>query len=145
MQLPVLHLMFVRAQNRWDMEGEFHSSAVVWSFSCFVCAGLMQIGGQEHFYLETNASLVVPGEGGSMEIFASTQNPTKTQDFCARVCGLDKNKVIFRCLLVLLVCTPSRILILSHPPPPPEEGLKLDVSPYQSRTTLIYWLRKGLV
>ena len=28
-----------------------------------------------------------------MEIFASTQNPTKTQNFCAKVCGVDKNKV----------------------------------------------------
>lgn len=52
-----------------------------------------QIGGQEHFYLETNATLAVPGEAGSMEIFASTQNPTKTQNFCAKVCGVDKNKV----------------------------------------------------
>lgn len=52
-----------------------------------------QIGGQEHFYLETNASLAVPGEGGSMEVFASTQNPSKTQELCAKVCGVDRNKV----------------------------------------------------
>lgn len=70
---------------------------------------LIQIGGQEHFYLETNASLVVPGEGGSMEIFASTQNPTKTQDFCARVCSLDRNKVvIFASLFVVVVVVCSR-------------------------------------
>lgn len=52
-----------------------------------------QIGGQEHFYLETNATLAVPGEAGSIEVFSSTQNPTKTQNFCAKVCGVDKNKV----------------------------------------------------
>ena len=53
----------------------------------------VQIGAQEHFYLETNATLAVPGENGSLEIFASTQNPTKTQALCASVCGVDQNKV----------------------------------------------------
>ncbi len=38
------------------------------------------MSGQEHFYLETNASLVVPGkEDDEIEITASTQNPTETQ------------------------------------------------------------------
>ncbi|CAN0411520.1 unnamed protein product [Pylaiella littoralis] len=72
-----------------DVEGALSAADVV-------AEGELTIGGQEHFYLETNASLVVPGEAGSMEIFASTQNPTKTQDFCASVCGLDKNKVVCR-------------------------------------------------
>jgi xanthine dehydrogenase/oxidase len=37
------------------------------------------MGGQEHFYLETNACLVVPKpEDGEMEIFASTQNANET-------------------------------------------------------------------
>ncbi|CBJ27195.1 conserved unknown protein [Ectocarpus siliculosus] len=61
-----------------------------------VVEGEMAIGGQEHFYLETNATLAVPGEAGSLEVFASTQNPTKTQDFCSKVCGIDKNKVVCR-------------------------------------------------
>ena len=56
----------------------------------------MQIGAQDHFYLETNTSMAVPGEGSSLEVFASTQNPAKTQDFCAKVCGVDKNKVRWR-------------------------------------------------
>lgn len=56
----------------------------------------MRLGGQEHFYLETNATLACPGEDGAMEIFASTQNPTKTQNFCAYVCGLPANKVVCR-------------------------------------------------
>jgi xanthine dehydrogenase/oxidase len=38
--------------------------------------GVARISGQEHFYLETNASLAVPGEDDEMEIIASTQNPT---------------------------------------------------------------------
>ena len=34
---------------------------------------------QEHFYLETQASLVVPKDSGEIEMFVSTQNPHKTQ------------------------------------------------------------------
>ena len=42
--------------------------------------GEVHIGGQEHFYLETNATLAVPkNEDGEMELFVSTQNPTETQ------------------------------------------------------------------
>ena len=38
------------------------------------------MGGQEHFYLETNACLAVPkGEDGEMELFVSTQNANETQ------------------------------------------------------------------
>ena len=39
-----------------------------------VLEGGIHIGGQEHFYLETQACLVVPkGENGEMEIFSSAQ------------------------------------------------------------------------
>ena len=38
------------------------------------------MGGQEHFYLETNVTLAVPrGEDGEMELFVSTQSASKTQ------------------------------------------------------------------
>jgi xanthine dehydrogenase/oxidase len=45
----------------------------------YVFTGTARMGGQEHFYLETNACLVVPNpEDGAMEIFASTQNANET-------------------------------------------------------------------
>ena len=45
-----------------------------------VVEGVVSMGGQEHFYLETHASLAVPrGEDGEMELFVSTQNPAETQ------------------------------------------------------------------
>jgi len=44
-----------------------------------VLEGGIHIGGQEHFYLETQACLVVPKEDGEMEIFSSTQHPTSIQ------------------------------------------------------------------
>jgi xanthine dehydrogenase/oxidase len=37
--------------------------------------GVTRIGGQEHFYLETNASLVIPNkEDKTFEVWSSTQN-----------------------------------------------------------------------
>jgi xanthine dehydrogenase/oxidase len=59
-----------------------------------VVEGEMRVGGQEHFYLETNCTMAVPGEDGSLELHASTQAPTKTQNFCASVCGVPANKVV---------------------------------------------------
>jgi xanthine dehydrogenase/oxidase len=44
-----------------------------------VFTGVTRMGGQEHFYLETQAVVVVPKpENGEMEVYASTQNPTET-------------------------------------------------------------------
>ncbi len=59
--------------------------------------GSGQSGQQEHFYLETNASLVIPGDGDQLEIITSSQNMMKTQNFCASVCGLPANKVVAKC------------------------------------------------
>lgn len=65
--------------------------------SDYVFTGTVRMGGQEHFYLETNACLVVPKpEDGEMEIFASTQNTTETQTFAARACDVAFNKVVVR-------------------------------------------------
>lgn len=44
-----------------------------------VFTGVARMGGQEHFYLETNACVVVPKpEDGEIEVFSSTQNPSET-------------------------------------------------------------------
>lgn len=62
-----------------------------------VFTGTVRMGGQEHFYLETNACLAVPSpEDGAMEIFASTQNANETQVFAARTCDVAANKVVVR-------------------------------------------------
>ncbi|RDA89949.1 hypothetical protein CP533_0288 [Ophiocordyceps camponoti-saundersi (nom. inval.)] len=62
-----------------------------------VFTGTVRMGGQEHFYLETQACLVVPKpEDGEMDIFASTQNANETQVFASRVCDVQANKVVVR-------------------------------------------------
>ena len=55
--------------------------------------GQFHIGGQEHFYLETQIALVIPGEDQSLQVFSSTQNPTEVQKLVAQVMGLTMNKV----------------------------------------------------
>ncbi|KAG9239304.1 xanthine dehydrogenase [Amylocarpus encephaloides] len=56
--------------------------------------GTTRIGGQEHFYLETNAALVVPHiEDGGMEVWSSTQNTMETQEFVSQVTGMPSNRI----------------------------------------------------
>ena len=60
-----------------------------------VFEGITRMGGQEHFFLETNACLAIPKpEDGEMEIWSSTQNPTETQAYVARVTGVQANKIV---------------------------------------------------
>lgn len=51
-------------------------------------------GGQDHFYLESQAALVVPGEFGQLTVHSSTQNPSEVQDVIAHLLGLPINKVV---------------------------------------------------
>ena len=41
--------------------------------------GRLEVGGQEHFYLEGHAAMAVPGDGDEMTIHASTQHPSEIQ------------------------------------------------------------------
>lgn len=56
-------------------------------------SGSAHIGGQEHFYLETQISSVVPTEDGGMIVFTSSQNPTEIQKLVAEVLGVSFNNV----------------------------------------------------
>lgn len=55
--------------------------------------GELEIGGQEHFYLETQVSSVLPTEEGGVQVFCSTQNPTEIQKLVASVLGITMNQV----------------------------------------------------
>lgn len=41
--------------------------------------GTMEVGGQEHFYLEGQVALALPQEAGDMHVHSSTQHPTEIQ------------------------------------------------------------------
>lgn len=51
------------------------------------------MGGQEHFYFETNATLAVPHDNDII-LYSSTQNASKTQKIVSNVLGLPMNRVV---------------------------------------------------
>ncbi|QLE97911.1 xanthine dehydrogenase molybdopterin binding subunit [Neptunomonas phycophila] len=57
-------------------------------------SGELHIGGQEHFYLESQVASVMPTEDGGMIVYSSTQNPTEVQKLVAEVIGVPMNKVV---------------------------------------------------
>ncbi len=56
-------------------------------------SGRIYIGGQEHFYLESQAALSVPGEDGDVTVHCSSQHPSEIQHTVAKVMGLPNNAV----------------------------------------------------
>lgn len=50
--------------------------------------GDFECGGQEHFYLESQASIVYPLENGQLEVHSSSQHPTETQHLVAEAVGI---------------------------------------------------------
>lgn len=55
--------------------------------------GRVTIGGQEHFYLEGQVALAVPGEDGDVTIHCSSQHPSEIQHTVAKVLGLANHAV----------------------------------------------------
>jgi xanthine dehydrogenase large subunit len=56
-------------------------------------AGELRCGGQDHFYLEGQIALAVPGEAADMQVWSSTQHPTEVQHGVAHLLGLPFNAV----------------------------------------------------
>jgi xanthine dehydrogenase large subunit len=56
-------------------------------------AGQIEVGGQEHFYLEGQVALALPQEGGDMVIHSSTQHPTEVQHKVAHALHLPMSAV----------------------------------------------------
>ncbi len=64
-----------------------------WADCDVVVEGRADTAGQEHLYLETQAALAIPEEGGRIKVWSSTQAPTAVQRITARVLGLPMNLV----------------------------------------------------
>lgn len=63
-----------------------------------VAEGELFMGGQEHFYLETQAAIAHLDEAGGVHVESSTQHPSETQEIVARVLDLPKNQVVVQSL-----------------------------------------------
>uniref|UniRef100_A0A8C7RBF0 Aldehyde oxidase 5 n=1 Tax=Oncorhynchus mykiss TaxID=8022 RepID=A0A8C7RBF0_ONCMY len=52
------------------------------------------LGGQEHFYMETQGLIAVPkGENGELELFVASQHSAYTQEVVGITLGIDSNKI----------------------------------------------------
>ncbi|MGO4104812.1 xanthine dehydrogenase molybdopterin binding subunit [Leifsonia sp. YAF41] len=80
-----------RTVSRGDAEAAMGSAA--WVFE-----GVTEIGGQEHFYLETQASLAEVDTEGQVFVQCSTQHPTEAQSIVAHVLGRGDNAVTVQSL-----------------------------------------------
>ncbi|MBR9883152.1 MAG: xanthine dehydrogenase molybdopterin binding subunit [Oceanospirillales bacterium] len=93
---PVLSVEQALEQEHFVSEPHTHKrgdSATALASAKHRISGRAHIGGQEHFYLETQISSVVPTEDGGMIVFTSSQNPTEVQKLVAEVLGVSFNKV----------------------------------------------------
>lgn len=55
--------------------------------------GRLNIGGQDHFYLEGHISLALPGEDDDVHVHCSTQHPSEVQHNVAKVLGVASHSV----------------------------------------------------
>jgi xanthine dehydrogenase molybdopterin-binding subunit B len=60
-------------------------------------AGEFALGGQDHFYLETNAAWAEVGEDGTIFLSSSTQHPSEVQHIVAHVLALPMHSVVVEC------------------------------------------------
>uniref|UniRef100_A0A8D2KW05 Aldehyde oxidase 1 n=1 Tax=Varanus komodoensis TaxID=61221 RepID=A0A8D2KW05_VARKO len=60
-----------------------------------ILEGEFHIGGQSHFYMETQSVLVVPkGEDKEMDVYTSTQHPAYVQEMVASCLGIPDNRIM---------------------------------------------------
>ena len=57
-------------------------------------SGRMSVGGQEHFYLESQIAMAIPGEDDEVAIHVSTQHPTEVQHMVAHVLAVPASAVV---------------------------------------------------
>jgi xanthine dehydrogenase large subunit len=59
--------------------------------------GTLEVGGQEHFYLEGQVAYVLPQEQGQWLVYTSTQHPGEVQHWVAHALGIDNHRVVVEC------------------------------------------------
>jgi len=60
-------------------------------------SGTLEVGGQEHFYLEGQVAYVLPQEQNQWLVHSSTQHPGEVQHWVAHALGLDNHAVRVEC------------------------------------------------
>ena len=63
------------------------------SKSKYKLSGNFEIGGQDHFYLETHVALTIPGENDEYQVWSSTQHPTEVQHGIGNILNIPSAKI----------------------------------------------------
>ena len=108
---PVLDVVEALRKKHFVLDSHTHrrgDSANALAHAEHRLQGTLHIGGQEHFYLETQISSVMPSEDGGMIVYCSTQNPTPTHRALYSVCGVLSNKASYILSSIGWVNIPSK-------------------------------------
>jgi len=81
-----LILQAPRVYSKGDVEA-------AWPTCSTVVEGSIELGGQEHLYLETNRARAIPQEDGRLKVYSSTQSPSAEQKNIAQVLGIPMHLV----------------------------------------------------
>ncbi|KAF8820602.1 hypothetical protein IE077_003005, partial [Cardiosporidium cionae] len=92
-----LSICKIRDSRFSSMEALFEALEKETSHSVCIVSGEVFIGGQEHFYLETNAVRVLPSENDEFTVWTSNQNLTKTQSLISTALGIPMNHIVCIC------------------------------------------------
>ncbi len=88
-----LQLFYFRSTFSLTVQGDLEKG---FAESDTIVTGELRMGGQEHFYMETQTCLCIPSGEGELEVISSTQAVSKTQTLVASVLNMPANRVVCR-------------------------------------------------
>ena len=94
---PVLNLKQARAQRHYMGETyciKTGDTVAAFAQASHLLTGQFINGGQEQFYLESQASIVYPEENDCLHVHVSAQHPTEVQHVVASALGLKQHQVV---------------------------------------------------
>lgn len=93
-RFPINHIWkIVRGSSDLNWFTQEGPSIALDDIPCQLVTGQQDVGGQIHFYMETQTCVAIPGEEGQMVLWPSTQSPDGVQDAVAGVLRVPMNKV----------------------------------------------------
>lgn len=94
---PILSIREARRQEQFiavERTIQRGNPKAVFAQAEHVLKGVFENKGQDHFYLESHACIVYPGEHGQLEVHSSSQHPTEVQHLVAEGLGLSQHQVV---------------------------------------------------
>ncbi|MEC7118558.1 MAG: xanthine dehydrogenase molybdopterin binding subunit [Pseudomonadota bacterium] len=97
---PILTIQQAIEAESWVLPPvEFSKGAVEAAFAHAPhhLSGQVELGGQEHFYLEGQVAYAIPQEDHSLKVYCSTQHPTEMQILIGHAVGMRSHQISVEC------------------------------------------------